>query len=528
MKRNYAAIPFCAVVLFTACSDSSEGDNSGTSDSGAVPSDAAAADASTQADSATSSVDDASADSASVVEGGTDASSDATADSGAVVYPKSCAAIKTATPTAKDGLFKIDPDGAGPFAPLTVYCDMTTDGGGYTIYAVANAIETSRYDQRNSCTEVGLQLAVPRTKAHLEAMFARYGASFFHTVPGVYGIAAGDYTNCAMNSSDATCGANWKSIDGGPWFARAVNYGEPNGDYTPGGWLGSESKDENGLTFNDTVQGYSTGTSYLCSDNAKICATAADCNGPNVTNISCVGAGLCAGTCSAGFADCDNRFGCESSPATDIQNCGACGNVCPGSAPTCTAGVCGSPQLYASCKQILAAKPGAPSGNYRIDPDDAGPLPSINVYCDMTTDGGGYTEYEVINGVSSFRYTDPNSCTAVGLKLAIPRTKAHALAMIAKFGASRFQIVPGVYGIAAGDYTTCAMNSSDATCAANWKAIDGGSWFARDSSYGEPNGDYTPGCWLGAGDADSNGFYFNDANCQYETGPSYICSDNAK
>lgn len=45
-----------------------------------------------------------------------------------------------------------------------------------------------------------------------------------------------------------------------------------------------------------------------------------------------------------------------------------------------------------SCKEILAAFPGSASGNYVIDPDgSAGTLPNITCYCDMATDGGGWT-----------------------------------------------------------------------------------------------------------------------------------------
>ena len=44
-----------------------------------------------------------------------------------------------------------------------------------------------------------------------------------------------------------------------------------------------------------------------------------------------------------------------------------------------------------SCKAILAASPGISSGLYYIDPDDAGPLAPYQTYCDMFTDGGGWT-----------------------------------------------------------------------------------------------------------------------------------------
>lgn len=49
-------------------------------------------------------------------------------------------------------------------------------------------------------------------------------------------------------------------------------------------------------------------------------------------------------------------------------------------------------QVFKSCKEILTNNTSAVSGVYIIDPDGvSGTLPATNCYCDMTTDGGGWT-----------------------------------------------------------------------------------------------------------------------------------------
>jgi hypothetical protein len=194
-----------------------------------------------------------------------------------------------------------------------------------------------------------------------------------------------------------------------------------------------------------------------------------------------------------------------------------------------------------SCLDVRSNYPNLPSGSYSINPG-AG---AVQVWCDMSTDSGGYTYYACSGCTSALRTTDANGCTAKGLQMVIPRTRNHWLSMFeyvtrstatGGLGSTRenwFRSVPGISKATSGR-TDCSLGmgymTSDSCAASGWRAADGGRWWLRASTHSEPNGDYTGNVFLGLGawnniDTTANAFNFNDVYAGYAM-TNYLCSTN--
>lgn len=173
---------------------------------------------------------------------------------------------------------------------------------------------------------------------------------------------------------------------------------------------------------------------------------------------------------------------------------------------------------------------------------------ALQMWVDFSEESGGYDFYAIQGSGISVNYANQShSGSPLGLDIVYPRSKYHWRAMsnfvrnggLSGSYSSYFQVPYGVHKTSGGgNYTGTIMRSAAhyGSGSSDHRVNDNGRWWLRDSTFSEPNGDYTGYAWFGlqAGGYTFPNPYnledigFNDGMANYGTGGYYLVSTNAK
>jgi hypothetical protein len=151
---------------------------------------------------------------------------------------RSCLLLLEADDTLTDGMQTIYP--TTPDMPVDVYCDMTTDEGGYTFLKVdvdsdLNDLPYPATKAEMECAKVGMQLWIPRSPAHLMSGYTVATTENLQPIGGGTKLASADYMqilgiypetenmSCAgMPLTDLDC-PEWVASDDEDWYVSDVS-----------------------------------------------------------------------------------------------------------------------------------------------------------------------------------------------------------------------------------------------------------------------------------------------------------------
>ena len=201
----------------------------------------------------------------------------------------SCRSIKLGQPEAESGLYQIVPESEGFIKSLTVWCDMETDGGGYTFLKVDVAKQPdspplSAKLAEAECNKYGLHLLVPRSSDHAEAAYylsitnnvAPVGGGSvsvdpaYMSVLAIYPKTAGE--SCVGKPLNSDECPEWQAgVEGPFWVTDTALPGQPSKSNCVGCSMYYEwANDGTILTYIALGQGGFSSPRFLCDVGDKI------------------------------------------------------------------------------------------------------------------------------------------------------------------------------------------------------------------------------------------------------------------
>ncbi len=188
------------------------------------------------------------------------------------MMPTSCNAILLANPAAPSGSYVIEPGGGA--APLDVYCDMVTAGGGWTVVFLAPSTNLS-------AVPIAYTSASPQLLGESTDALIAYRDATELALPNAasFALPAAWLTDTPFDAPDIDAPIA-VSIDGAPPVAGTLRYGPDNFDsvcgdpWTTGASYGRICIDGTSAPF---YSAFAVGAPDLCSDsrsafNAKACS----------------------------------------------------------------------------------------------------------------------------------------------------------------------------------------------------------------------------------------------------------------